>query len=293
MLPPLKNPRWGELQKSHMPTVLRERESTKRSSRTNGVIQRLRWEPVPDVGEHPIDWDAELAEFKDLPYPAYYLEPVHSVPGGWLSREAALGNRQAMQAIYTDVHPEKCMGMRKELAKFVPEDARSVIDLGAGDGDGSAAMARQLPQAHVVAVEASPFMIIMGRRQNSGISNLEFRHCLAEATGLPAGSCDCVTITLVFHEVDDAGKAEIIHEAFRLLRAGGTLVFTDNAPQCLPSYNGFYEPWKDQWQKFDPDTFLATSGFTDIHSADVAAYPRIHGPENLFTRIAKKPASKL
>ena len=38
--------------------------------------------------------------------------------------------------------------------------------------------------AKVLAIEASPFMIICGRRQNRNTINLEFRHGLAEDTFL-------------------------------------------------------------------------------------------------------------
>ena len=97
---------------------------------------------------------------------ADYRQPFHSVPGGWLSERAAVVNRVAMEAIYADTHPESCLGIRKDLAAHVPAAAAVVVDLGSGDGDGPAATARLLPSARVIAVEASPFMIIAGRAQN-------------------------------------------------------------------------------------------------------------------------------
>merc|ERR1712110_609000 len=100
--------------------------------------------------------------------------------------------------------------MRSELAKLIPLGTRVVVDLGAGDGDGAAAVARHLPESRIIAVEASPFMMIVGRRQNRNVPNMEWRHCLAEATGLETGVADCVTITLVFHECSDEGKKAII-----------------------------------------------------------------------------------
>ena len=54
--------------------------------------------------------------------------------------------------------------------------------------------------AKVIAIEASPFMIVCGRRQNRDCVNLEFHHQLAENTYIPSNSIDTVTVTLLLHE---------------------------------------------------------------------------------------------
>lgn len=297
--PTPKNPRWTKLWESQRDTVLEELKETRPQDqkRTMQVMKKMLQQTPPDLGPDPIDWDSELAQFQELDYPSYYLEPFHSQLGGWLSQGAAMNNRQAMEAIYEDCHPHKCTGLRNELAKLVPENAKLIVDLGAGDGDGPAAVARVRGNARVIAIEASPFMTIVGRRQNRNVPNLEWRHCLAEATGLEAGSCDCVTITLVFHECSDDGKAAIIAEAHRLLRPGGVLVFSDTPPADLQTYRGLYEPWKHHWLKFDVDAFLASAGFINLQPYDLTA-PASEGgfqvrpnEQRLFTRVASKPST--
>ena len=89
------------------------------------------------------------------------------------------------------------MGVRQVLATHVPAHARTIVDLGSGDGDGPAAVARLLPSASVTALEASPYMIICGRRQNTDVPNMSWQHGLAEDTKLPSDHADAVTITLV------------------------------------------------------------------------------------------------
>ena len=239
----------------------------KRSARrTMTVHKRVQEEEVNNPTDFggDIDWETELKAFGTLPYPEYYKMPFHSVPGGWLSKFAAMKNRVAMQAIYREAHPRSCMGVRDVLSEHVPKDAKRVVDLGSGDGDGPAATARMLPNAKVLAVEASPFMIVCGRRQNRDAVNLEFRHGLAEETFLPPNCCDAVTITLVFHECEDSAKKNILAEAFRILKPGGTIVFADTPQDDLFTYRGFYEPWKDQWLNFDCEQSLKSAGFTDI-----------------------------
>jgi len=296
-LKPLKDPFWANLAKHQMPLVTKEyQESSERDmQRWARVVKDMIKMPRGDTGE--IDWDTELAHFDKLAWPEYYLQPFHSVPGGWLSREAALNNRPAMQSIYVDCHPDSCLGMYRELARYIPCNAEIVVDLGAGCCDGSAAYARQLPSATVIAIDASPFMLIVGRRLNGSTSNLEFKHALAEATGLNSSSVDCVVITLVLHECSDEGKIAIVQEAFRILRPGGSLILNDTPPKDLITYRGFLEPHKIAWTNFDATTFLSKIGFVDIVDACVTDPPpkgfQVRPTEQcLFTRIGKKPFSR-
>ena len=248
-------------------------------TRMRGVMARLGAQRAPDLSS--IDWDAELAAFGAIEYPTYYTQPFHSVPGGYLSEAAAVGDRVAMEAIYQDAHPHRSLGMREELAGLVPENARVVLDLGSGTGDGAAALARRLPKARVTALDASPFMTIAARHQNAHPADVEFAQGFAERTGREDASVDAITITLVFHECPDAVKDEILAECRRVLRPGGTLVLSDTPQGDLETYRGFYEPYRKQWLHYDPDTSLARAGFVDVEKADVAP--------PLWSRVAKRP----
>jgi len=264
----------------HFETIAKEADCSESKERMMRVIRRMGDQNVPDYSG--IDWDAELAAFGALEFPSYYLQPFHSVPGGYLSEAAAVGDRQAMEAIYQDAHPERSLGVRREVATLIPEDAKRVVELGAGTGDGAAAIARRLPEARVTALEASPFMIVAGRLQNADVPNLDFVQGLAESTDLADGSVDAVMITLVFHECPNKIKRDILREVHRILRPGGALVLSDTPNDDLHDYRGFYEPYKEEWMEFDPDAFLAEAGFTQVSAHSVAP--------PLWNRVAKKPA---
>lgn len=236
--------------------------------RTEAMAKRAMREPMLK-GLTSIDWKKELANFKDLAYPDYYLKPFHSVPGGWLSRIAAVFDRQFMQAIYKETHAGSCMGIRADLSKLISTSSRRVVDLGCGIGDSAACHARALPDAEVLAIDASPFMITAGRLHHAGLPNLRFLHRLAEDTGLPDGSVDCVTITLVFHECSEAGKTAIAQEVKRILKPGGVLVFADTPQDDLLTYRGAYEPYRDEWVHFRPAEFFGRLGFCDFQDRGV------------------------
>ena len=259
---------------------IEEEMSCEDKTRMLDVVGRMGSQDVPDMSG--VDWATELAAFPEVEYPSYYQQPFHSVPGGYLSEQAAGGDRRAMEAIYERFHPQRSLGIRQELARLIPEDARQVVDLGSGTGDAAAAIARRLPEAEVLGIDASPFMTIAARRQNGDLPNLRLEQGFAEATGLEDASVDAVAITLVFHECPDKIKAEILTEAHRVLRPGGTLVLTDTPHDDLHSFRGFYEPYKEQWLVFDPDAFLADAGFVEREALEVAT--------PLWSRVARKAA---
>ena len=58
------------------------------------LITRVQFQEAPDLGK--IDWESELTTFKPIEYPQYYLQPFHSILGGWLSESAAMVNRVGM-----------------------------------------------------------------------------------------------------------------------------------------------------------------------------------------------------
>lgn len=179
------------------------------------VITRMQFQEVPNLEE--IDWESELATFQSIEYPQYYLQPFHSVLGGWLSESAAVGNRAAMEAVLENAHPQKSLGVRDEISKLFSKDARNILDLGAGIGDDAAVIASRLPNATVTALEASPFMIIVGRLYHQDIPNLRWQHGLAENTEFADNSVDAINMTYLLHECPNEIKQTILSECWRIL----------------------------------------------------------------------------
>src|SRR5512138_614475 len=84
----------------HLDRIDAEMRSPEPKDRMLGVVRRMSAQAAPDFGG--IDWDLELAAFavhSEADFPTYYRQPFHSVPGGYLSEAAAVGDRCAMEAL--------------------------------------------------------------------------------------------------------------------------------------------------------------------------------------------------
>ncbi|HEV7955759.1 MAG TPA: bifunctional demethylmenaquinone methyltransferase/2-methoxy-6-polyprenyl-1,4-benzoquinol methylase UbiE, partial [Marisediminicola sp.] len=101
-----------------------------------------------------------------------------------------------------------------------PKAGELILDLAAGTGTSSAALAKT--GAKVTPADFSEGMIEVGRRKHP---DLEFVQ--ADATALPfkAGQFDVVTISFGLRNVDDPKKA--LAEMFRVLKPGGRLVICE------------------------------------------------------------------
>jgi ubiquinone/menaquinone biosynthesis C-methylase UbiE len=97
-----------------------------------------------------------------------------------------------------------------------------------------------------------------------------WHHAPAEATGLPAASCDLVSICLVFHELPQSAAKAIIQEAHRLLRPGGHLAIMDMNPESefLKTIPAFVftllkstEPYLDEYFSLNLNKAFCATGF--------------------------------
>jgi SAM-dependent methyltransferase len=231
-----------------------------------------------------IDFMRDVAAYPEIDYPAYYLQPFHSIPGGYLNPLSAIGNQAAIKALYHRDHPRGGFGMREDIATFVPREAKLVYDFGAGTGDQAALIAGRLgSDAEVHCIEASPFGIIVGRHDYQD-TRLKWTLGMVEEQKLAPNTADAINLTFVLHECPDFTKRHILRKAFNTLKPGGTLVWTDPAQDDLVERSrGFYEPYKYEWLRLQPDRELEELGFVDIQLHCVI------DPRLVWTRVAKKP----
>lgn len=131
------------------------------------------------------------------------------------------------------------------ISRQVANTPRTIVDLGAGTGTGSLALARRFPAARVVAIDRSTVMLERVRAAARG-QGLEDRVQVVQAdldVAWPAvGAADLVWASSFLHEVADPGA--VLGEVRAALRPGGLLVVVemDTLPRFLPDDIGLGRP---------------------------------------------------
>ncbi|CAN5819917.1 hypothetical protein BH24CHL4_BH24CHL4_14460 [soil metagenome] len=139
-----------------------------------------------------------------LGYPA---DRVASLPDSVVESFAGVGNPFA----WGDLH-----------------EGEAVVDLGSGAGLDSLLAAQMVgPSGMVVGVDMTPDMVEKSTRNAAslGLSNAAFQKGFLEALPLPDASADVVISNGVINLCPD--KAQVLSEAFRVLRPGGRMQVSD------------------------------------------------------------------
>lgn len=156
-----------------------------------------------------------------------------------------------------------------------------VLDLGCGPGSLAVRLMRRLPQATVVAIDADPVTLALGRAAFADVVGLEFRDLDLRTGGWSAGlrldrRPDAAVSTTALHWLTQTSLAALYAELAGLLRPGGVLLNGDHlseddaAPvlrrldralleraerRTFPA--GHAESWTDWWAAAAADPALA------------------------------------
>jgi tRNA (cmo5U34)-methyltransferase len=119
-----------------------------------------------------------------------------------------------------------------------------VLDLGAGTGLMSAAVAQAHPRARFELLDGSQEMLAEAReRLGDRVAAVHVRDMV---DGLPQGPFDAVISALAIHHLSDAGKRSLFSEIHQRLRAGGVFV---NAEQVLGPTPALAELYRELWER--------------------------------------------
>ena len=138
--------------------------------------------------------------------------------------------------------------------------ARRILDLGAGTGETSHAIASVHPDAEVVAVDENPGMLEHARAR---LPSAEIRVARLQDP-LPPGGFDLVVSALAVHHLDPAEKADLFRRVAAAMNAGGRFVLADvvvpddPAAAVVPLSEGYDKPSTVQEQL----GWLADEGFS-------------------------------
>jgi len=108
-----------------------------------------------------------------------------------------------------------------------------VLDLGCGPGSLAVRLLRRLPQATVVAIDADPLTLALGRAAFGEVAGLEFHDLDLRSAGWSDGlqlarKPDAAVSTTALHWLTQPALAALYAELAGLLRPGGTLLNGDH-----------------------------------------------------------------
>jgi|GEM_PF-2997706 len=185
-----------------------------------------------------LDWDEAAARHTDptVMYPDYYTCDRHGVKGGYLNGWQAIGwsfaaNLFGMQAHYDHV-------ARYLAARYRSHPPQRLLDIGSGTGDWAVQIAQQLPDAHLTALELSPYMLAAAERRwqlaELPEDHVSWVHGNGEAMPFADATFDVVTCFLLFHELTPAATTRLLRDARRVLAPQGRLIIFDAVQRPIP-----------------------------------------------------------
>jgi SAM-dependent methyltransferase len=229
--------------------------------------------------------------------PAYYLARFHAYDAGNLCWQAACEAEQATDAMALRVWPDEPLqpeeaqtrlrrSIYDAMAPSLPGPVHRVLDLGCSVGVGTEALqawlqTRQVEPVRVEGLDLSPPMLAVARAREAEraaastapASPIVWHHAAAEATGLPSGAYDLITLQFVCHELPAEATRAVLAEAARLLRPGGVIVQVDQDPDSavirrLPAPIATLlkstEPYLEDYFSLNLPAELAEAGFEAV-----------------------------
>lgn len=180
------------------------------------------------------------------------------------------------------------------IGSHAPYPTHSILEIGAGTGMFSAAMARQLGASRVLAVDASAAMLAEARRHHPHPA-VRYVSGAAESVPADADSFQLALLSRVIHHLPD--RRAVAHELARVLCPGGVVLIRTTFRERLDAL--VYDYWP-RLRQLDAHRFPAeTDVLADFAEADFEvrtltyfAQPVTASLRDYHARMVSRPQSK-
>ncbi|MDJ0743040.1 MAG: class I SAM-dependent methyltransferase [Xenococcaceae cyanobacterium MO_167.B27] len=217
-----------------------------------------------------VDWKQGRDRFiaSNCTYPEYYsTKDFHGIKGGYLNAIAPV----TYDAVTRFAAPPNETKLRQYAIAKIQGQPQRILDLGCGTGSSTLKLKQAFPEAEVIGLDVSPYMLLMaeykGKKANLAIT---WQQGLAEATSFNDGEFDLVTASFLFHETPTKISQEILHECLRLLKPKGQIIILDGNQKRLRHTDWliklFREPYSKAYAGEDLDVWLKIVGFKNIET---------------------------
>ncbi len=219
-----------------------------------------------------VDWEKEGDRFRqaNVTIPSYYSsQNFHGIKGGYLNPGAAVSYDPITQYVLA---PNETL-VRQALIDSIQVKPRRILDLGCGTGSTTLMLKQAFPQAEVIGLDLSPYMLVRAEHKAKAAGlDIQWRHGNAEETGLADASFDLVTAALLFHETPPSVSQAILRESLRLLVAGGQVIILDGNQKTLGQLdwlnNVFEEPYIREYAAGSVDAWMGAARFEAVKTQD-------------------------
>lgn len=217
-----------------------------------------------------MDWEAAVARFyhPNITLPSYYKnQNFHGIEGGYLNIRAAISYDPICKCLLA---PNETL-IRQDAIAAIQGQPRRILDLGCGTGSTTLMLKQAFPQAEVIGIDLSPYMLAVAanKAQQAGLE-IQFLHGNAEQTEFSDAFFNLVTASMLFHETPSTVSKAILRESYRLLRKGGEVVILDGNQQSLRQVSWvdriFEEPYINDYATGSIDAWLGAAGFETVQT---------------------------
>ena len=213
----------------------------------------------------------QIAYNDQLDVPDYWKDvEFHRTRGGWDGHDfmGYIHGELVHKRMVNAALPDEIFEQRRSVAALACAGSpESILEIGCGSAQYTAGLQLAYPESRIWACDLSARQLEQAQRvANERDWHWNLFQAAGEHTGLPDCSFDLVTSYAVHHELPRTVSAEILDEAYRLLKPGGVLLIADVTPYHVMSD---YAVWKaDYWNQIHGgDPFwreYATTNFREL-----------------------------